>query len=467
MLFNSLEFPVYLAIVVFAHFLLIPETRVRARKLLLLVASYGFYASWNPFFVVLLGFSTAVDFVAALAMERAASQRRRRALLLVSLCVNLGLLGFFKYGKFLTESALAAVGMTLPEGSTLLEVALPVGISFYTFQSLSYSIDVYRGRQKATRSALDFALYVSFFPQLVAGPIVRAGQLLPQLRGARATSAADVEEGLMRISVGLTKKVVLADTLAMYVDQVFGSPQLHTGPEVVLALYAFSFQAYFDFSGYSDIAIGLARLFGVRLPENFDHPYRGSSIRDFWQRWHISLSTWLRDYLYVSLGGNRGGRGRTVLNLFLTMLLGGLWHGAGWGFVIWGAYQGVMLAVHRVWLWAVGEERRPATPRWLRQLATFQLLAAGWILFRAPTLDVSFELVTRLPVLGFSWNLQSGQVLVVLALALVLHFGTQARQVGMRLLALPTWVQGAGYAAAASLIYLASGRTGEFIYFQF
>ena len=467
MLFNSLEFPVYLAIVVFAHFLLIPETRVRARKLLLLVASYGFYASWNPFFVVLLGFSTAVDFVAALAMERAASQRRRRALLLVSLCVNLGLLGFFKYGKFLTESALAAVGMTLPEGSTLLEVALPVGISFYTFQSLSYSIDVYRGRQQATRSALDFALYVSFFPQLVAGPIVRASQLLPQLRGARSTSAEDAVEGLMRIGVGLVKKVVLADTLAIYVDQVFEAPGLHSGPEVVLALYAFSFQAYFDFSGYSDIAIGLARLFGVRLPENFDHPYRATSIREFWQRWHITLSTWLRDYLYVSLGGNRGGRARTVLNLFITMLLGGLWHGAGFGFLYWGAYQGVMLGVHRVWLWRVGEEREPLTPRWLRQLATFQLLSAGWILFRAPTIDVSFELVRRLPVPGFDWNLQSGQVLALLALALVLHFGTQARQVGTRLLALPPWLQGVGYAAATSLIYLASGRTGEFIYFQF
>jgi alginate O-acetyltransferase complex protein AlgI len=465
-LFNSLEFPVYLAVVLFAHFLLIPATRVAARKWLLLLASYGFYASWNPFFVLLLGFSTAVDYFAALAIERTQSPGSRRALLLLSVSTNLGLLGFFKYGRFATESALATVGLSLPEGSTLLEVALPVGISFYTFQSLSYSIDVYRGRQEATRSALDLALYVSFFPQLVAGPIVRAGQLLPQLRGARFTTALDVEEGLMRIGVGLVKKVVLADTLAMYVDMVFEAPGLYGGPEVVLALYAFSFQAYFDFSGYTDIAIGLGRLFGVRLPENFDHPYRAASIREFWQRWHITLSTWLRDYLYVSLGGNRHGRARTVLNLFLTMLLGGLWHGAGWGFVIWGAYQGVMLGVHRIWLWAVGE-RPPRSPRWLRQLATFQLLAAGWILFRAPTIDVSWELVKRLPVMVFHWELQSAQVLLVLLLALLLHFGTEARQLGMRLLRLPGWIQGTAYAAAAALIYLASGRTGEFIYFQF
>ncbi len=467
MLFNSLEFPVYLAIVVFAHFLLIPATKVRARKLLLLFASYGFYASWNPFFVVLLAFSTAVDFFLALAMERTEDGRARRWLVSGSVVVNLGLLGFFKYGTFVTESLVAALGTSLPESSPLLSVALPVGISFYTFQSLSYSIDVFRGRQRATRSALDFALYVSFFPQLVAGPIVRAGQLLPQLTGARTTTQEDVVEGLMRIGVGLVKKVVLADTLAMYVAQVFESPALHSGPEVVLALYAFSFQAYFDFSGYSDIAIGLGRLFGVRLPENFDHPYRASSIREFWQRWHITLGTWLRDYLYVSLGGNRRGRVLTVFNLFITMVLGGLWHGAGWGFVLWGAYQGAMLGVHRLWLWRVGEEREPWTPRWLRVFFTFQLLAAGWILFRAPTIDVSWELVTRLSVWGFTLNPQSTQVLLVLCLGLLLHFGTRAREIGDRLVQWPGWAQGAAYALAVVLVYLASGRTGEFIYFQF
>ena len=224
---------------------------------------------------------------------------------------------------------MAAFGATLPEGSPWLEVALPVGISFYTLQSLSYTFDVYRRVQTPTRSALDFALYVSFFPQLVAGPIVRARELLPQLAGRRETVALDVQEGFARIAVGFVKKVVFADTLALYTDRVFDAPALFSGPEVVLALWAFSYQIYFDFSGYTDIAIGLARLFGVRLPENFDRPYVATSIREYWQRWHISLSTWLRDYLYVSLGGNRKSRGRTLLNLFLTMLIGGLWHGAG------------------------------------------------------------------------------------------------------------------------------------------
>lgn len=467
LLFNSLEFPVYLGLVLLAHYLLVPADRVRGRKIVLLVASYGFYASWNPFFVLLLAFSTAVDFFVGLAIESSSSARMRRALLLLSIATNLGLLGFFKYGRFVAEDVLLPLGVALPEGSTLLQMALPVGISFYTFQSLSYSIDVYRGRQQATRSALDFALYVSFFPQLVAGPIVRAGQLLPQLGRLRTTNAGDVEEGLARIAVGFTKKVVLADTFAMYVERVFASPGLHTGPEVVLALYAFSFQAYFDFSGYSDIAIGLGRLFGVRLPENFDHPYQASSIREFWQRWHITLSTWLRDYLYVPLGGNRKGGARTVLNLFLTMLLGGIWHGAGFGFALWGAYQGAMLGVHRIWLWAVGEDREPVTPRWLRQLSTFQLLAAGWILFRAPTFDVSLSLVARLPVAGFTWNAQSAQIVVLLLLALVMHFALPARAVGERLLRWPGWAQGVAYAGAAALVYLASGRTGEFIYFQF
>ena len=466
MLFNSLEFPVYLAIVVFAHFLLVPRTAERARRLLLLLASYGFYASWNPFFVLLLAFSTAVDFAVAIALERTSGRAARRGLVSISVLVNLGLLGFFKYGTFLTESVLGVTGTTLPEGSLLLSVALPVGISFYTFQTLSYTIDVFRGRQAATRDLLDFALYVSFFPQLVAGPIVRAGQFLPQLAG-RHTTTSDVHEGLTRIGVGLVKKVVLADTLAMYVDGVFEAPGLFSGPEVVLALYAFSFQAYFDFSGYTDIAIGLGRIFGVRLPENFDHPYQATSIREFWQRWHITLSTWLRDYLYVSLGGNRRGRAATVLNLFITMVLGGLWHGAGWGFVLWGAYQGAMLGLHRIWLWRVGDDYEPRTPAWWRTFVTFQLMAAGWILFRAPTIDVSWDVTSRLAVWGFDWNVQTTQVVFLLVIALIHHYGTRARQVGEWWAASPAWTQGLAYAAAVGLVYLSSGRTGEFIYFQF
>ncbi|MGH0031133.1 MAG: MBOAT family O-acyltransferase [Myxococcota bacterium] len=465
MLFNSLEFPVFLALVAAVHFALSRDA-VTGRKVVLLVASYAFYASWNPLFVFLLAFSTAVDFVVGRSLARATSRRARRGLLLTSLTANLGLLGFFKYGAFFSESVMAALGRTLPATSPWLDVVLPVGISFYTLQSLSYTLDVYRGTQTPTKSALDFALYVSFFPQLVAGPIVRAGELLPQLAGRRSTSALDVQEGLGRIGVGLVKKVVLADTLALYADRVFVAPGLFTGPEVLLGVWAFTYQIYFDFSGYSDIAIGLARLFGVRLPENFDHPYRAASVREFWRRWHISLSTWLRDYLYVSLGGNRGGRGRTAWNLFLTMLIGGLWHGAAYGFLLWGAYHGLLLAAHRTWQWRF-PDAAPRTPRWLRQLATFQLVSAGWIVFRAESVPVAAELVSRLGVGGFAWNLQLAQVLAVVAASAAAHLWVDAGELGRRFLRWPEWAQGLAYAALLLVVYLASGNTGEFIYFQF
>ena len=348
MLFNSIEFIVFLAVVLLGHFALIPRRLPRLRKGFLLVVSYGFYMAWNPPFGLLLLFSTVLDFSVAQWMERAATPGRRKALLGLSLIGNLGVLGFFKYRDFVLETLYALFGAALwPVQPPALDLVLPIGISFYTFQTLSYAIDVYRGSQRAARSFLDFALYISFFPQLVAGPIVRSSVFLPQLRRAPRVATYDVEAALVRIGSGLVKKVVFADVLGGYVDPVFSSPDTYGGLNLLLAVYAYAFQIYFDFSGYSDIAIGLARLFGYRIPENFDRPYLAASPREFWRRWHISLSTWLRDYLYVSLGGNRVPAVRVQLNLMITMLLGGLWHGANWNFVLWGGFHGFLLSLQR------------------------------------------------------------------------------------------------------------------------
>jgi D-alanyl-lipoteichoic acid acyltransferase DltB (MBOAT superfamily) len=466
MLFNSLEFAVFLVAVLIGHFWLIPRRAVRGRKIFLLAASYLFYAAWNPFFSLLLAFSTAVDYSMGLALAGAASSAKRRLYVTTSLVANLGLLGFYKYGFFVTESAYTLAGRTLEQGELpWLEVALPVGISFYTFQSLSYTLDVYRRVQAPTRSLLDFALYVSFFPQLVAGPIVRAKELLEQLAGPRTSTPEDFEAGLARVVTGLVKKVLLADTIGVFVDAVFDDPGAYGGIEIALAIYGFAFQIFFDFAGYCDIAIGVARMLGVRLPENFDRPYRSLNVQEFWRRWHITLSTWLRDYLYISLGGNRKGAARTLANLFTTMLLGGLWHGAGWGFVLWGAYHGALLGIHRVWRGP--NARPPRLPAWLRVVATFHLVCVGWILFRSPTLEAAGELVSRLGSTEFYGGLAFVQAAVALGIAAVVHLATGSRQLTDWLVARSAWLQGFVYAGVAWALYFMSGRTGEFIYFQF
>ncbi len=466
MLFNSLIFLPFVVGVLVLHHVVIPARHQSARKILLLTSSYAFYMSWNPYFGTLLAFSTLLDFSVALRLERSLSARARGLLLCVSLAANLGLLGFFKYGAFFADGALRVFGRELEPGSLpLLELALPIGISFYTFQTLSYTIDVYRGSQRASHSLLDFALYVSFFPQLVAGPIVRAAGLLPQLATDRRVTAADVEMALARIASGLTKKVVFADTLGAYVDSVFAAPLEHSGGDVWLAVYAYAFQIYFDFSGYCDMAIGLGRLFGISLPENFNRPYLATSPRDFWRRWHMTLSTWLRDYLYVSLGGNRTSRTRTQANLMITMLLGGLWHGAAVGFVLWGAYHGALLVLQRV----VGERlvRRIAVPLWLRRLLTFHLICLGWILFRAPSLELAGSVLGRMAHIGFEPTPLAVQALVLLLIAAGIHGLSGAGSMVVRTTRWPIVVQGAAYAVLATLVYLASPNTGRFIYFQF
>ncbi len=464
MLFNSVEFGLFFAGVVAIYYGLVPRGWLRTRKGVLLLASYAFYVSWNPIFVLLLLASTLLDFCLGLAMGRAARSAVRRVLVTVSLMGNLGLLAVFKYGGFLTETVGALLAAEPPEGALwLLHLTVPLGISFYTFQTLSYSIDVYRGERAPERNLLDFALYVSFFPQLLAGPIVRAGELLPQLATLRPPRAEDVERGLARIGAGLFKKVVLADTLAAYVDPVFAAPGDAPGGNVLLAAYAYAFQIYFDFSGYCDIAIGLGVLFGIRLPENFRRPYRAASIREFWQRWHITLSSWLRDYLYIPLGGNRRGATRTAANLMVTMLLGGLWHGAAWHFVVWGGYHGLLLLAHRAWC----AGRVAVTPLLPRRMVTFHLVVLGWLLFRLPALEEVGRALGSVASGGFDPSVEALRTLVIVAAACASTLSMAPVALSESFLRWPPWLQGATYAVLAYVLFLTAATSQRFIYFQF
>lgn len=374
MLFTQIEFLVFFCLIL----ALVWACRNRiARNSILLVASYYFYAYWDYRFCGLLLLSTVVDFAVAQLLARTEHTGKRRVLLAVSLVVNLGVLGFFKYCNFFIASAqplLESIGLS---GQTL-NIILPVGISFYTFQTLSYTIDVYRRRLKATNSFLDFALYVAFFPQLVAGPIVRARELLPQLSRVPVFSRRRCYGGAQQLLRGAVKKVLLADRLGEAVDVVFANPDLYSGITVWIAVIGYAGQIYYDFSGYSDMAIGAAKMLGYRFPANFRHPYLATSIADFWHRWHMTLSRWLRDYLYIPLGGNRGGKLATYRNLMLTMTLGGLWHGAAWTFVLWGMWHGCALSIQR-WRAERGGWQFPRIVRWGMTMA---VVLVGWVLFR-------------------------------------------------------------------------------------
>ena len=381
--FATPQFLVFLPAVILAYWA-IPSHR--ARKLFLLVASYYFYACWDWRFLGLIALSTTIDYSAGWIMHGAASERVRKRALVASLVANLGILGAFKYANFFAASlAELATTVGFPIGRVELDILLPIGISFYTFQSMSYSLDLYRGRIAHCRDPLDFALFVAFFPQLVAGPIVRAAEFLPQLERQPPFEWRNVGLGLERVIRGLGKKVVIADSLAILVDAIYAAPGEYGALGAWAGAIGFTFQVYCDFSGYSDIAIGTALILGFKLPQNFDHPYLSRNITEFWRRWHISLSSWLRDYLYISLGGNRGGELLTYRNLFLTLLLAGLWHGAAWTFVAFGAVHGATLIVER-WL----EGRRGGAPTRLHPvlqiLRTLLFTTFAFVFFRAASL---------------------------------------------------------------------------------
>jgi alginate O-acetyltransferase complex protein AlgI len=391
MLFNSMQFCVFFPAVVAVYFML-PQ---RVRWAFLLAASYGFYMAWEPGYVVLLWLSTAVDFVAAKRIA-ASTGRRRRNWLLASLGANLALLFFFKYYNFFAASlgaGVKALGFHLVVPYS--EFLLPMGISFYTFQTMSYTIDVYRGRLTPETHLGHFALYVSFFPQLVAGPIERAGSLLPQLKRCPVVDYDQITDGLRLMAWGFFKKMVIADRLATVVEHVYDNPEGQSGPAILLATVCFGYQIYCDFSGYSDIAIGAARILGVRLSSNFNRPYAARSITEFWQRWHITLSTWFRDYVYVPLGGNRTGRFRWAVNILVVFMVSGLWHGANWTFVVWGLIHGTLLLAERSLARVAPASTR--IPGLIKLLLTFTAVHIGWIFFRAATVTEAWTLLRRIP----------------------------------------------------------------------
>ncbi len=394
------------------------------RHALLLGMSYFFYATWNPRFLALIFATSTQDYAIGRLLGRASRPAARRALLAASVAVDLGVLGVFKYFNFFAESLaalLAAFGIAAEPWH--LELLLPVGISFYTFQTLSYTIDVYRGRLEPTRNYIDYLLFVAFFPQLLAGPIARASGFLPQLRKVPALASARASRAVFFIGVGLIKKIGIADVLGAHlVNPVFSNPEMYSAVEALAAVYGYTFQIYADFSAYSDIAIGSAALLGFELPRNFDAPYRAASLREFWQRWHISLSSWLRDYLYIPLGGSRHGPVRTYLALIATMFLGGLWHGAAATFVVWGLIHGCALVATRVVQRSGLKDAIPAALRRALGVAlTFHVVAAAWVFFRAPSFDVALAVFRAIGSMDLSAANLAAPALVALALAVATH----------------------------------------------
>ena len=378
-----------------------------SRQLLLLMANVVFYGSGTPWHLLVLGVPSIVDYACAIRIAGTSDGPTRRRWLVLSLACNLGLLGYFKYADFFVDTIAGFVGVS----TAPLSLVLPVGISFFTFKTMSYTIDVYRREIPACRSLWRYAMFVSYFPELVAGPIVRASVFLPQMDRELEPRWRRMASGLQIALLGLAKKLLIADRLASFVDAVFDHPAAFSQGTVIAAVIAYSLQIYCDFSGYSDIAIGVSRVIGFDLPENFNMPYAATSITEFWRRWHMTLSGWLRDYLYIPLGGNRRGKLRMYVNLAITMLLGGLWHGANWTFVAWGLLHGVGLAAHKLWReWriptpaAVGSLR--LTTRVLSWAATYSFVCVGWIFFRAPdfaTAAVVLQKVTGLSPGGASW----------------------------------------------------------------
>lgn len=459
MLFNSTHFIVFLACVVVAYH----HMSLQQRRYLLLIASYTFYWVWSVPFSLLLVASTVTDYAAARVIDASTSQARRRMALLFSIVTNLGLLGIFKYADFFSDTTNSILGTDLlPQ----LNWVLPLGISFYTFQTMSYTIDVYRGVLPARRSLIDVALYVSFFPQLVAGPIVRADVLMPQLCQQHTVDWVAIRRGLGLIMWGLAKKVYVADSMAHIVNEVYGSPATYSGGALLMATYAFAIQIYCDFSGYTDIAIGAALLLGIRLPKNFDAPYLSCSIREFWRRWHISLSTWLRDYLYIPLGGSRKGVSRTYISLMVTMLLGGLWHGAGWHWVVWGGLQGAMMSIER----ALGISERPPQQMFVRVLRWFivlHLVCLSWVFFRASDVTEALYILRRIATMATGDTIALVPAIVLLGLIAAELLGVRQKFLAM-LQSRPTVTRWLAYAAVLILVLTyARASNPEFIYFQF
>lgn len=482
MLFNSMEFAIYLPIV-FLLYWFVTQKHLKLQNLLLIIASYVFYGWWDWRFLSLIVFSSLVDFLVGVGMAQTKIKARRRLLLWVSICVNLGFLGFFKYFNFFAENFAAAFTLLgQPIEVSRLNVILPVGISFYTFQTLSYSIDVYRQKLEPTRDIISFFAFVSFFPQLVAGPIERATHLLPQFYKKRNFDYATATDGMRQILWGLFKKVVIADNCAELANQIFANSADMNGSTLALGAFFFTFQIYGDFSGYSDIAIGTSRLFGFDLMQNFNFPYFSRDIAEFWRRWHISLSTWFRDYLYIPLGGSRGGTWMKVRNTFIIFLVSGFWHGANWTFIVWGFLNALYFLPllltnnNRNHLKPVAEGRYLPSLKELSMISlTFGLTVIAWVFFRAENISHAFQYLSGM----FSASIlarpegialkQAFTTLLLIAFFLLIEWLGRTQTHAIKTLG-ATWPRplryGLYYALIIALFWF-GGKEQQFIYFQF
>jgi alginate O-acetyltransferase complex protein AlgI len=472
-IFNSLTFILFFAVVLGVYYL-VPMSW-RAKKWFILLASYVFYAAWNPPFVLLLMASTVIDWVVANRMASTRNHYGRRFLLLVSLVFNLGVLAFFKYGGFLLDNfAVLMHSIGIAYQPPVWSIILPIGISFYTFLTLSYTIDVYFKVMEPVDSLLDYAFFITFFPHLVAGPIIRAADFLPQVTQERRANKDQMGWGLVLMTIGLFEKTILADGfLAPFADRVY-SAAAHAGfADAWLGTLAFSAQIFFDFAGYSTCAIGAALCLGFVLMDNFRYPYAAIGFSDFWQRWHISLSTWLRDYLYIPLGGNRRGAMRTRVNLMITMLLGGLWHGAAWRFVVWGGLHGSYLVVERQ-----AKDRWGARALWTGRgarvvlaLLTYAAVCLTWVFFRAPTLAAARHVSGSMLTGGHDSHLLGtlGRSIIVALTAVLLttHWWLRDSSIEAKWQAMSPWVRATALTAMLVSLCLVSGDARAFIYFQF
>ncbi|MCB0397204.1 MAG: MBOAT family protein [Flavobacteriales bacterium] len=474
MIFNSFIFFIFLGVALPVYYAL---RSTQSRNIFLLLASYFFYGYWDWRFCSLLAFTTIVDYFIGDQIFKTDDAGKRKRLLIVSLVVNLGILGFFKYFNFFVENfqeLSTAIG--IPLDFVHLNIILPVGLSFYVFHNLSYIVDIYRKKIEPCRDIVVFGLFVTFFPQLVAGPIGRASFLLPQLSKRMVATTHQVKQGIVLITMGLFRKVMIGDTTGRYVDHIFEHLEVYNSVEIICAIVLFAVQIYADFSGYSLIARGTSKLFGVELMKNFEQPYLSRNITEFWRRWHISLSSWLRDYLYISLGGNRKGAVRTYVNLMLTMLLGGLWHGASWNFVVWGGLHGLYLVIHKLF---TGDRRIAAENKWpfgikdwMNVIFTNVLVLFAWIFFRSTSWETTRILFSRI------WHWESseyslwfiGTTLTYLLLTLALDLFAYASGKHTYLLRIKSAPLRHGIMAATlifTLFYLFQSNPMPFIYFKF
>jgi alginate O-acetyltransferase complex protein AlgI len=470
MLFDSTAYILFLAVVVLMYWRL----SFRAQNYFLLAASYFFYGWWDWRFLALMAFSTAGDYIVARRIADESDAARRRMLLTISLVLNFGFLGYFKYFNFFVDSfghVAASIGLgNVPTG--LWTIVLPPAISFYTFQEVAYIVDVYYKRLKPAESLVDYALFVSLFPHLIAGPIQRPSHLLPQVEQPRVWDSNKAFDGLLLILEGLFRKVVVADNCALVANAALGgSMGEYNFPIIVLGVYAFAWQIYGDFSGYSCMARGSAQLLGFHFMVNFRQPYFAQSLQDFWRRWHISLSTWLRDYLYIPLGGNRGGTGRTYINLLLTMVLGGLWHGANWTFVVWGTIHGAGLAIERFLTGGQPiSDARTLAGVWMRRLVVFHLVCLAWVFFRAPTTADAISQLSALTIWAWDPVYYSAAVFLAVFAGMLMAIDLHLEAAEGEYLGAPRSFNfriATGLALCVLITLLGANRANAFIYFQF